>query len=181
MFGKLSDDHGSRESQMRQLLIGKGMEVPEDIEEGIRLYRSGCATRALLAAQARRREALEKQLVSRKQVEDAAASIQLQRDNAKHGLLSAAVLCEIPADEELPLSESLLEWLSATSKTIRKHQEASEQWRELDTFGRPHAPGVQREGATTSGNALIAGSAFSGDELRDAMMSFDKPKRECRS
>jgi uncharacterized protein YhaN len=175
MFNRLDEDHENRMGQMRQMLTRKGMEVPEDIELGIRLYREGCENRAQMAVQARRRADLEKQLASRKQVEDAAAAIQIQRDNARQALLDAAARCEIPVADEVPLSESLLEWLSATSKTIRKHQEASEGWRELDTLLEGRTVKEFKEQAQQHReNALIAGSAFSGDELRVAMMSFEK-------
>jgi DNA repair exonuclease SbcCD ATPase subunit len=172
---KLTGDYDRRAAQMRGLLEGKGMQVPENVEEAIKLYREACETRALMAAQARRREQLERQLVIRKQVEEAAAAIEQQRENAKAGLFEAAAKCEITGEDELPVSETLLEWMSNTSKTIRKQQQAYEEWRELDTLLEGRTLQEFKEKAQQQReNALIAGSAFSGDELREAMLSIAK-------
>jgi len=172
---KLSEDYDRRASHMTGLLRGKGMEVSEDVELAVKLYREGCEARAVTAAQARRREQLERQLATRKQVEDAAASVRQQRENARQGLFAAAARCEILGDEESPVSESLMEWMSRTSKTIRKQQEAYEEWRELDTLLEGRTLQEFKEKAQQHReNALIAGSAFSSDELHEAMLNFEK-------
>jgi len=172
---KLRDDYDRRASHMSGLLQGKGMEVSEDVEQAVKQYREGCETRAMIAVKARHREQLERQLVTRKQIEETAAAIQLQRENAKQGLLAAAARCEIAGNEESPVSESLLEWLSSTSKTVRKQQEAYEEWRELDTLLEGRTLQEFKEKAQQHReNALIAGAAFSGDELHEAMLNLAK-------
>jgi exonuclease SbcC len=66
-----------------------------------------------------------------------------------------------------------MQWLSTTSKTIRKQQTASEEWRELDTLLAGRSLQEFKEKAQQHReNALMAGSAFSGDELRDGMLNL---------
>jgi uncharacterized protein YhaN len=169
-FTKLSDDYNGRKTHMTRLLAGKGLKGDTDVEEALKRYRAECDDRARTAVEARRREHLERQLESRKQIEEAAARVEMQRQNAKQGLFAAAELCGLIPDAEAPLSEALLQWMSVTSKTIRKQQDALAEWRELDTMLEGRSLQEFKEKAEQHReSALVLGSAFSGDELREAM------------
>src|SRR5437867_11953339 len=100
--------------RLRLLLMKKDA----DLEEVLHRYREACEARALIAAEANRRPDLERQLVSRKQAEDAAAKIYSQRQNAHQELMTVAGHCGVAQTEEEQLAEDLRQWLKDRKSVV---------------------------------------------------------------
>src|SRR5947208_13230828 len=138
-------------------------------------YREACESRAKIAAEASRRQDLEPQLATRRQMEAAAGKIRLQRENARQELVTAAEHCEVPLAPEDQLAQDLHHWRNATTEEIRVEQQGIEKWRELDTL---------LEGLTLQEfqakvqeyreNALLVGSPFSSAELSEAWSNLEQ-------
>src|SRR5262249_55837344 len=146
------------------------VEMSEDLEEVLYHYRQACETRATIAAEANRRQDLERQLATRRQVEDAAAKIFTQRQNAHQELVTVAGHCGLPEVNEEQLAEDLRRWLHDTTQAIRAELEGLKEWRELDTLleGRTLQEFKEKVQLHRE-HALVLGSGFSAGELGDAI------------
>lgn len=174
-LSRLTQGNNLRFEQLKRLLESKGLEVSDNLEEVLEHYRKGCEARSQQAQESGRREGLQSQLALRRQVEDAAAKISEQRQNAYDGMVVVAERCGISTDDEGLLAQDLHAWLNETTQEIQMQREGLEQWRELDTLleGRT-LPEFKAKVQLHHDNALILSSAFSEDELREAMPNLDQ-------
>src|SRR5881296_290427 len=178
-LSKLTKDYERPTDHLRSLLQTKGVDLSEHPEEMQQRYREACESRAKIAAEASRRQDLEPQLATRRQMEAAAGKIRLQRENARQELVTVAEHCEVPLAPEDQLAQDLNHWRNASTEEIRVEQQGIEKWRELDTL---------LEGLTLQEfqakvqqhreNALLLGSPFSSAELSEAWSNLEQYEAE---
>ncbi|HTC78204.1 MAG TPA: hypothetical protein VK657_06270, partial [Terriglobales bacterium] len=178
-LSKLAKDCDRPADHLRSLLQTKQVEMSEHLEDALERYREACEARAQIAAEASRRQDLEPQLTARRQIEDAAAKIRLQRENAQQELVTVAERCGVPPAPEEQLAEGLHHWLNATTEEIRAEQQGVEKWRELDTLleGRTLQE-FQAKVQEHRENALLLGSPFSSAELSEAWSNLEQYEAE---
>src|SRR5262249_39558181 len=114
-LSKLANDCDRLAHHLRSLLQTKQVEMSEHLENVLERYREACEARAQIAAEASRRQYLEPQLTTRRQIEAAAAKIRLQCENAHQELVTLAEHCRVPLAPEDELAEDLHHWLNATT------------------------------------------------------------------
>src|SRR5438034_439582 len=178
-LSKLTKDCERPTNHLRSLLQTKAVEMSEHLEEMLERYRKACEARAQIAAEASRRQYLEPQLATRRQIEAAAAKIRLQRENAHQELVTVAEHCGVPLAPEDELAENLHHWLKTTTEEIRVEQQGIEKWRELDTLleGRTLQE-FQAKVQQYRENALLLGSPFSSAELSEAWSNLEQYEAE---
>src|SRR5436190_14351014 len=174
-LSKLTKDCERPTNHLRSLLQTKAVEMFEHLEDMLERYRQACEARAQIAAEASRRQYLEPQLATRRQIEAAAAKIRLQRETAQQELATVAERCGVPPAPEEQLAEGLHHWLNATTEEIRAEQQGIEKWRELDTLleGRTLQE-FQAKVQEHRENALLLGSPFSSAELSEARSNLEQ-------
>jgi hypothetical protein len=172
-LSRLTREYDSRAAQLTRLLEKKEVEISEDLEDVLRRYREACEARALIAVEAKRRPDVERQLMTRRQVEDAAAKVSAQRQNAHQELLTVAEHAGLPETEEEQLAENLRRWLHATTNEIRDLQEGLKEWLELDTVleGKTFQEFKEKVQLHRE-HALVLGSGFSSEELTHGMANL---------
>src|SRR5437773_2047301 len=174
-LSKLAKDCERSANHLRSLLQTKAVEMFEHLEDMLERYRQACEARAQIAAEASRRQYLEPQLATRRQIEAAAAKIRLQRETAQQELATVAERCGVPLAPEDQVAEDLHHWLNATTEEIRVEQQGIEKWRELDTLleGRTLQE-FQAKVQQHRENALLLGSPFSSAELSGARSNIEQ-------
>ncbi len=178
-LSKLAKDCERPTNHLRSLLQTKGVDLSEHLEEMLQRYREACEIRAQIAAEASRRQYLEPQLTTRRQMEAAAAKIRLQRENARQQLVTVAEHCGVPLAPEDQLAQDLHHWRNATTEEIRIEQQGLERWRELDTLlERLTLQEFQAKVQEYRENALLVGSPFSSAELSEAWSNLEQYEAE---
>src|SRR5436309_4212552 len=174
-LSRLAKDCERLTDHLRSLLQTKQVEMSEHLEDALERYREACESRAKIAGEGSRRQDLEPQLATRRQMEAAAGKIRLQRENARQELVTVAEHCGVPLAPEDQLAQDLHHWRNATTEEIRVEQQGLEKWRELDTL---------LEGLTLQEfqakvqqhreNALLLSSPFSSAELSEARSNIEQ-------
>src|SRR2546428_8706544 len=111
-LAKLTKDFERPTNHLRSLLQTKAVEMSEHLEDALERYRKACETRAQIAAEASRRQYLETQLTTRRQIEALPEKLRLQRENAQQELVTGAEHCGVPLAPEDELAEDLHHWLN---------------------------------------------------------------------
>jgi hypothetical protein len=124
----------SATSDLRAVLIDRGLSETGDLANTVNEYRAACAARARIAERAARRPLLERELETRRHAEAEADAARMRHEAADQRLLEAAHEQSIVGDDPNTTVGALVEWQEANHERLALGQRQTRGRGELDSL-----------------------------------------------